>query len=92
MNLLNTQRQELREGVREAISEFALEYDTESARLGEENPSTFDYDPDEQVNLPKERWNIDMAIERLKQFNDELKMECVDLGRTIRQQENSLTR
>lgn len=92
MNLLNAQRQELRESIREAISEFALKYDTESARLGGENPSSFDYDPDEQVNLPKERWNIDMAIENLKQFSDEMKMECVDLGRNIRQHEISLTR
>jgi len=82
----------VRESIRGAITEFALEYDTESARLGEENESEFDYDPDEQVNLPKERWNIDTAIEHLKEMNDELKMECVDLGRDIRQQEKQLKR
>lgn len=92
VNILNSQRQEARESIREAISHFALEYDTESARLGEEDPSAFEYDPDEQVNLPKERWDIDLAMERLKRYNDETKMESVDLGRTIRQQETSLTR
>lgn len=82
----------MRESIREAITTFALEYDTESARLGEENESEFDYDPDEQVNLPKDRWKIDNAIERLRELNDELKMECVDLGRDIRQQEKQLKR
>lgn len=92
VNHLNRQRQDLREDIREAITNFALEYDTESVRLGEENDSEFDYDPDEQVNLPKERWSIDKAIEKLKQLNDEMKMECVDLGRNVRQQEKSLSR
>jgi hypothetical protein len=92
VNQLNTQRQELREGVREAITNFALEYDTESVRLGEEDVSEFEYDPDDQVNLPKERWSIDDAVNKLKELNDELKMECVDLGRNVRQQEKSLSR
>lgn len=92
VNQLNTQRQHIREQVRESILDFSAQYDIESLRLGESNTSQFDYDIDEQGNLHKERWNIDTAIEKLREMNDELKMDCVDLGRTIRVQEKKLTR
>lgn len=91
-NQLNLQRQQIRESVREAIYAFSAEYDSESVRLGEEDLSGFEYDPDEQANLAKERWNIDDAIEKLRELAEELKMDCVDLGREMRVHEKNLTR
>lgn len=92
VNQLNSQRQSIREKVRESIQDFSLEYDSESARLGEFNTSEFQYDLDEQKNLSSERWNIDHALEKLRELADELKLDCVDLGRTIRAQEKSLNK
>lgn len=92
LHTLNLQRQEVRKNVYRAIQDFAVEYDAESARLGELNDAEYDYDPDEQVNLAKERWTLERATEKLKELEDQLKMDCVDLGRQVRRQEKDLTR
>jgi len=88
---LNKQRQAVRAAVRENTGTFSEAYDAESARLGAEDDTPFEYEIDEQVNLPKERWTIKDAIDKLREMEDELKMDCVDLGRKIRQQEKRLT-